>query len=54
MCRPPNYQEFDGYGYRLDRWWYNDDYTRFVCEYVPEDDLPYIDQRKYINFAASS
>jgi hypothetical protein len=49
MNRPPNYKEIDGYRYQLDRWWYNDDYTVFICEYVPEDDIPYIDQRKFIN-----
>lgn len=47
MNRPPNYERFDGYLYRLDKWWWSDDYTEMRCEYVPDDDIPYIDQVKY-------
>lgn len=46
--RPPNFKYFDGYLYRLERWWYNDDYTEMRCDYVPDDDLPHIDQVKHV------
>jgi hypothetical protein len=41
---PPSYQSINGYWYRLDRWHYSNDYNYAICEYIPDLDLPFIDQ----------
>ena len=52
MNHPPNYIQHDGYKYQLDKWWYNDDYSKMLSEYVPCEDIPYIDQRICRTFSA--
>ena len=47
---PPSYQTINGYLYRLERWHYNNDYTQAYCEYIPDEDLPYLDQTVYRTF----
>lgn len=50
LYSPPNHINHDGYSYQLDKWSYANDYETVQAEYVPVDDIPYIDQRVYKTF----